>query len=135
MRIGISSLAVLSLILVAGCASDGARSGVGLSGAAFARVEPSRQIGSGPLAPQSLVGVAPEALSARLGAPDFRRVEPGAEVWQYAGGACNLFVYFYKTDADVLASSYVDARKREGGAADPNACLAGVLTKRNVPVS
>lgn len=132
MRARLSGLAA-SVLLLAGCAST--PSGVGATGAEIARLEPPAGIGAGGLAPENLLGVAPDGLAARLGAPAFRRVERGAEVWQYAGAGCSLFVYFYKTDAGALASSHVDARARAGGAADPAACLAEVMAKRGVPVS
>lgn len=132
MRAEFSCLAA-SALLLAGCA--GAPSGVGATGAEIARLEPSKEIGAGALVPESLVGVAPDALTARLGVPAFRRQEPAAEVWQYAGEGCNLFVYFYTTDAGGLASSYVDARARAGGPADPAACLAEVVAKKSPPVS
>jgi hypothetical protein len=80
-------------------------------------------------------GVAPEALSARLGEPAFKRAEPQAQVWQYGGEGCSLFIYFYKTDAGALASSFVDARRTQGGPADPAACLAGVIARKSPPVS
>jgi hypothetical protein len=92
-------------------------------------------LGKGPLTPAALVGAAPSAISARLGEPDFRRAEPHAEIWQYTGGDCSLFVYFYETDGGALGSRYVDARKLEGGAASKDACLAAVMAKRNTPVS
>lgn len=119
-------LAVLPLLALGACAAPG---GAGTYGG------PSPSLGTGPLTPASLVGVAPSAISARLGAPDFRRTEPQAEIWQYGGNDCSLFVYFYKTDGGALGSRYVDARKIEGGAADRNACLASVLAKRNAPMS
>lgn len=90
---------------------------------------------SGPLTADALVGAAPSAITARLGEPDFRRSEPHAEIWQYAGGDCSLFVYFYETDGGALGSRYVDARKVEGGAASKDACLSAVMAKRNTPVS
>ena len=62
-------------------------------------------LGKGPLTPAALVGAAPSAISARLGEPDFRRAEPHAEIWQYTGGDCSLFVYFYETDGGALGSS------------------------------
>ncbi|HEY4344056.1 MAG TPA: hypothetical protein VGN05_06915 [Parvibaculum sp.] len=125
------------LALLGGCAGGGshASSGVGISGGRLASVEPAPEIGSGPLTPESLLGVAPSALSARLGAPSFKRTEPDAEVWQYGGAGCALFVYFYKTDKGGLASTYVDARKTTGGAADASSCLADVAAKRTTPVS
>ncbi|ABS65165.1 conserved hypothetical protein [Parvibaculum lavamentivorans DS-1] len=96
---------------------------------------PSTSLAPGPLKSANLVGVAPSAISSRLGAPDFRRTEPQAEIWQYAGGECSLFVYFYKTAGGALGARYVDARKLEGGAADRDACLASVIAKRNAPIS
>ncbi len=92
-------------------------------------------LGKGPLTPDALVGVAPSAISARLGEPDFRRTEPQAEIWQYGGGDCSLFVYFYAAENGVLGSRHVDARKSEGGAANKEACLAAVLARRNAPMS
>lgn len=118
------ALAFLPALALAACAAPSAGS--------RGSVSPSL---SGPLTPASLVGVAPRAISARLGEPDFRRAEPHAEIWQYAGGDCSLFVYFYETDGGALGSRYVDARKVEGGAASKEACLAAVMAKRNTPVS
>jgi hypothetical protein len=127
---------LLTFALLGGCAGGGsASSGVGLASDRFASVEPATEIGSGPLTPESLLGVAPAALSARLGAPAFKRTEPGAEVWQYGGADCALFIYFYKTGGGALASTYVDARKTTGGAFDASACLADVAAKKNPPVS
>jgi len=125
---------LLGLMLLGGCAGN-AGSGVGLAGGKLASAEPASTIGSGPLTPQSLLGVAPSALSARLGEPSFKRTEPGAEVWQYGGKACALFVYFYKTSGGALSSAYVDARRNAGGAADTSSCLAEVSAKRLAPVS
>ncbi len=131
-RLAVLGLAALSL---AACASGGNSSGVGLGKGDLASVQPSKEIGSGPLTPQALLGVAPEALSARLGEPAFKRAEPQAQVWQYGGEGCSLFIYFYKTDAGALASSFVDARKTLGGPADPAACLAEVVARKSPPVS
>ena len=124
-----SSLMLLSLAL-AGCAGGTGSSGIGIDKQNLASVNPSQSLGSGPLTPQSLLGVAPSALSSRLGAPAFKRAEPGAEVWQYSGGDCALFVYFYKT-----GSAYVDARKSQGGATDTASCLSRVMSARGTPVS
>jgi hypothetical protein len=123
---------VFATALLAGCAGT-PQSGVGLRGSRIASIEPAGAIGNGPLTPESLLGVAPGALSARLGAPNFKRAEPDAEVWQYGGAGCSLFVYFYKTNAGALASTYVDARRSEGGMANASACLAEVMAKRATP--
>tara|TARA_R110000868_G_scaffold2809_15_gene19425 strand:+ start:691 stop:1092 length:402 start_codon:yes stop_codon:yes gene_type:complete len=129
-----SSLLVMSFML-AGCADGAGSSGIGIDKQNLASVNPSQSLGAGPLTPQSLLGVAPSALSSRLGAPAFKRAEPGAEVWQYSGGDCALFVYFYKTGSGALASAYVDARKSQGGSTDTASCLSHVLSARGTPVS
>ncbi len=128
------SVLLVSLTLAA-CAGGAGSSGIGIDRQNLASVNPSQSLGSGPLTPQSLLGVAPAALSSRLGAPAFKRAEPGAEVWQYSGGDCALFVYFYKTGSGALASAYVDARKSQGGAADTSTCLGNVQSARGTPVS
>lgn len=109
-------VALLPVLALAACAAPAGRA--------------SPSLGPGPVTPNSLIGVAPSAISARLGEPDFRRTEPEAEIWQYGGGDCSLFVYFYKVDGGALGARYVDARKSEGGAADKNACLAAVAARR-----
>ena len=124
---------LLPVLLLAGCATTGSR-----TAEVLASTTPPKDIGPGPLTPDSLVGVAPEALTARLGVPSFKRAEPGAqggaEVWQYGGENCSLFIYFYKNAGGALASTYVEARRLAGGAADASACLAEVA-KRSAPTS
>lgn len=126
---------LLAALLLAACATDGTSSGVGMSNHDLASAEPSTSLGSGPLTPTNLLGVVPDALSARLGEPAFKRAEPQAEVWQYAGQACSLFIYFYKTGSGAFASSYVDARKTLGGPADASSCLTEVMARKSPPVS
>ena len=50
---------------------------------------------TGPLAMPSLIGLSAEQVEALLGAPDFRRAEPPAELWQYRGADCVLDVFLY----------------------------------------
>jgi hypothetical protein len=88
-------------------------------------------LGAGPITAQALIGAAPSAISARLGAPDFRRTEPSAEIWQYGGEDCSLFLYFYGQEG----ARHVDARRLQGGPADRDRCLASVMAKRNAPMS
>jgi len=118
------------LLLLTACASGG-------SAVLSPDHQPANSIPPGPLTPKSLLGVAPRALSDRLGAPDFKRTEPvGAEIWQYSGGACNLFVYFYKNNSGVLDSTFVDARKTRGGDTSAPKCLDEVQRIREgTPVS
>ncbi|WP_293327923.1 hypothetical protein [Parvibaculum sp.] len=87
------------------------------------------------LTPDRLVGVEPDTLERRLGKPDFRRTEPGSEIWQYGGSGCSLFVYFYPDDQGRMGSTYIDARRREGGSADKQNCIDEVASKRSAPMS
>ena len=80
---------ILLLPLALGACETAPGTGIDARGGVMASIAP------GALTPASLVGAAPSAISSRLGEPDFRRNEPNAEVWQYAGGDCSLFVYFY----------------------------------------
>jgi len=73
----------------------------------------------------SLVNVSPTALTNKLGAPQFRRTEPSAEIWRYGADGCLLLVFLYEDQAG-LRSTHLDARKATGGPTDLNACLASV---------
>src|SRR5690606_22928586 len=121
MKLKLVSLSALALTLAA-CAAP-ARTGPAIA-----------SLGSGPLTSQGLVGASPGAISARLGEPDFRRSEPSAEIWQYGGRDCSLFIYFFGVEEGAPNARYVDARKPEGGAADKEACLASVAPKRGTPI-
>jgi len=81
---------------------------------------------------EALVGKGPEALRAMLGEPALLRRDQGAEVWQYAGETCVLFLYLYPNAAGAPVVSYVDARLKTKGPAPVPACLSEVsrATKR-----
>ena len=79
----------------------------------------------------SLTGASPDAVRAALGAPSFSRTEPGlpgAEVWQYGGGGCLLFVYFYTEPPEHThqRSAHLDARAASGGPLDVKTCVARI---------
>jgi hypothetical protein len=76
---------------------------------------------------EALVGKGPEALRAMLGEPTLLRRDQGAEVWQYAGQTCVLFLYLYPDDAGAPVVSYVDARLKTKGPAPVPDCLAETL--------
>lgn len=42
-----------------------------------------------------LIGVDADGLTGQLGEPDFRRLDPPAELWQYRTDACMLDVFLY----------------------------------------
>lgn len=78
-----------------------------------------------PPSASSLINVSADALTNKLGAPQFKRTEPSAEIWRYGADGCLLLVFLYE-DQTGLRSTHLDARKTTGGPTDINACLASV---------
>lgn len=83
----------------------------------------------------SLTRRSPAEIAQMIGRPDFRRREPKAEIWQYSGGTCSLFLYFYPVAGRDFTLSYYDARTLAGGAVDPGACLNAVAETRGAAFS
>lgn len=86
---------------------------------------------------ETLPGMTGSALTAALGAPQYRRRDGTAEIWQYRGGACTLDVFLY-ADGNDLRVRYVDARgKDEVQAKDPSAAraCATALIESRAPTS
>lgn len=82
---------------------------------------------------ETLPGMTGDALAAALGAPQFRRHDGKAEIWQYRGTACTLDVFLYADGGD-LRVRYADARgKNEAEAknsAEARACAAALIAAR-----
>ena len=72
-------------------------------------------------------------LATRLGAPQFRRRDGQAEIWQYRGSACTLDVFLYADGGD-LKVRYVEARGRDAETAtDPKQardCATALIDSR-----
>jgi hypothetical protein len=66
---------------------------------------------------------------ALVGEPDFRRVEPPAELWQYRGDACvvDLFLYHQGKTVRVI---HVDARDRDPASTHGERCHDGAEALR-----
>lgn len=81
----------------------------------------------------TLPGMSGSALTATLGAPQFRRQDGQAEIWQYRGTACTLDVFLY-ADGNDLRVRYVDARGREEAQAknpaEARACASALIESR-----
>ena len=81
----------------------------------------------------TLPGMNGDDVATRLGAPQFRRRDGQAEIWQYRGSACTLDVFLY-TDGGNLKVRYVEARGREPGpAVDPKQardCVSALIDSR-----
>lgn len=73
---------------------------------------------------------APE-VEALVGSPDFRRVEPPAELWQYRTANCVVDLFFYGKDDDRRVV-HEDARPRDPAGATDRRCGDGteVLNSR-----
>ncbi|MGH6988492.1 MAG: hypothetical protein ACREFD_12210 [Stellaceae bacterium] len=54
---------------------------------------------------------APDVVAA-LGPPDFRRVEPPAEVWQYRGAECVIDLFLYRIRGELRVENE-DSRNRD----------------------
>lgn len=82
----------------------------------------------------SLPGMRGTELTTLIGAPQLRRRDGQAEIWQYRGSACTLDIFLY-TDGNDLRVRYVEARSRTGtkDAPDPGqarVCATGLLNAR-----
>jgi hypothetical protein len=87
--------------------------------------KPARTVSSAKA--DALVGKGPQELRAMLGEPQLLRRDQGAEVWQYPGETCVLFLYLYPDEAGAPAVSYVDARLKTKGPAPVPECLNEAL--------
>lgn len=84
----------------------------------------------GGYAPKDLIGLDGPTVTQLLGQPSLHRREPFAEVWQYSGPDCVLFVYLYKvaSGAQQVAHAETDA-KPVTAKHDPAACVTGFAAR------
>jgi len=78
----------------------------------------------GPIAMPNLTGLSAEQVVALLGAPDFRRAEPPAELWQYRGADCVLDIFLYD-GADGFHVVRSETRERKLVQAATGECAGG----------
>jgi hypothetical protein len=82
---------------------------------------------------ETLPGMTGDAVAAALGAPQFRRHDGIAEIWQYRGTACTLDVFLY-ADGGSLRVRYADARSKNEveakNSAEARACAAALIAAR-----
>ncbi|MDO8605869.1 MAG: hypothetical protein Q7R40_04995 [Phaeospirillum sp.] len=96
------------------------------SGAEIAALPPPR---TGPLTPETLKGLTAAQLKAELGAPDFRRRDPPAEIWQYRVRACTLDLFLYDEGGSRVTTHFA-VRGPTGAGIDERACLTEILARR-----
>jgi len=68
---------------------------------------------------EDLVGKSEEETEDLFGEADLRRVDQGAQVWQYQTNVCVLFLFFYPDDNDVAHVSYVTSSGAHTGEDGP----------------
>ena len=84
---------------------------------------------TGPLTPETLKGLTAAQMETELGAPDFRRRDPPAEIWQYRSRACTLDLFLYDEGGNRVVTHFA-VRAPAGAAIGERACLAEILTRR-----
>ena len=122
-----AALAVAGLLLAA-CSSGPASAP---QAAARPTVVPTLAALGRPPAIADLKGLAPEQVTALIGNPDLRRVDPPAEIWQYRSADCVLDLYFYNSGASsqmVYAETRSRLPQRRPGAGMPCGRDLGPMT-------
>ena len=76
----------------------------------------------------ALIGATPERVTARLGQPDLRRAEAGAEVWRYSAAHCHLDLILYP-EGDSLRVGHAAARAAGLAARSEGECLADIAAR------
>ena len=120
--------AALALLALSACGGGARPAGTTSTNA------PAGAIPTGPTSlppPETLIGMNGPALERALGAPGFRRIDPPAEIWQYAGTACVAHLFLYVDAADTPAAvRHMVARGRDGGIIDMATCLDDIAAAR-----
>jgi hypothetical protein len=83
----------------------------------------------------TMTGMSGSDLTTWLGAPQFRRQDGQAEIWQYRASACTLDVFLYNEGSD-LRVRYVEPRNHAatanapGDPAQARACASALIQSR-----
>ncbi len=76
--------------------------------------------------PEKLIGLGPDALTARLGMPELVRREAPAEIWQYRTDDCVFDLFLYERDGGPQVT-YLEARDGEARKVPAQPCLNQIL--------
>jgi hypothetical protein len=79
--------------------------------------------------PAQLLGLQPSALTALLGEPQLRRVDPPAQVWLYTNSRCAFHVYLYPHDDNTYRVTHYDLVPRQFGASADPGCYRLLLVE------
>jgi len=112
-------LPALAVLVLAGCATAPEQP------APVSATSPTRLLQRG-----DLIGLNPQELGERLGAPSFQvREGPGVKL-QWANNACVLDTFLYPAPGSTaLRVAYVDARRVSGDPTDRATCIAALETR------
>ena len=110
--------ATLAALLLAGCQTMSDVAGV-VTGPPSKEAEPAvapppaasiAAPASGAARASGMAGMMGDALREAWGEPSLKRVENGAELWQYGSGrTCTLLVYLYPNAANAMTVSHAEA--------------------------
>ena len=79
---------------------------------------------------KTLKGKASDQVTKLLGAPDFRRTDKPAELWQYRHDKCSVDLFFYPHDGGNLSVDFLDVRTYGHQDLSPQACFVAILKSR-----
>ncbi len=77
---------------------------------------------------KQLAGRSGTELRRLLGAPDFRRHEAPAEIWQYRGADCVLSLFLYRKSGQYRVA-YAEILDRDAAGMSPSSCYDGLLAR------
>ena len=83
--------------------------------------------------PEDLIGLHDTDLQRLLGTPDFLRMDPPAQLWQYRNSLCRFDVFLYqdKNHANAYSVTHVEARGLDVNRVSGKDCFFSVLRTRD----
>ena len=135
--ITIAVLAVLAVLLVAGCVEAPSATGPGPTqhsapGDAIAALPPDAAERDTPpsVTIEGLMGADEARLHRLLGQPQFRRNDPPARLLRYRAAGCLLDLFLYPKGTDAHRVTHIQARGRDGMDRPAPPCLDAILDAR-----
>ncbi len=80
---------------------------------------------------KTLKGEASDRVTTLLGAPDFRRVDKPAELWQYRHDKCSVDLFLYPRDGGGLSVDFLDVRTYGDQDLSLQACFVAILKAKS----
>ena len=79
-----------------------------------------------------LKGKTSDGVTKILGAPDFRRTDNPAELWQYRHDKCSVDLFLYSHDSGSLSVDFLDIRTHGDQNISRQACFVAILKARGI---